>query len=156
VDSAEDTRHVTNHLEDVEARLRIGPSTAPTKQPELLTRRAWKASLSKRSTPSESDHPAIVPKCGLPLAPCPCKELLMAQTEIMTMRELCAYLKCHQTTIYRLIKRKALPHFKIGSDYRFVASEIATWTRQMERRPSTNRPALRRSRSLRKSVQSRP
>ncbi len=52
------------------------------------------------------------------------------------MRELCAYLKCHQTTIYLLIKCKVLPHSNIGSDYRFVASEIGTWTRRRERRPS--------------------
>jgi len=38
----------------------------------------------------------------------------MAHTEVMTMRELCVYSKCHQTAIYRPIKRKALPTLRSG------------------------------------------
>ena len=125
------------------------------KQPVLLTQSLEGILKQMLKASVRATIPRSLPKCGLPLA-LPCKEVLMAHTEVMTMRELCVYSRCHQTTIYRPIKRKALPHFKIGSDYRFVASEIATWTRRRERRPSWNGPALRRSRSARKSGRSRP
>ena len=45
----------------------------------------------------------------------------------MTVGEVAAYLKVHPKTIYRLAKRKELPSFRIGWEYRFRLSEIDEW-----------------------------
>ncbi len=46
---------------------------------------------------------------------------------VMTVDELAAYLKVHPSTIYRLIRKKGLPGFKIGSDWRFTTASIEKW-----------------------------
>jgi excisionase family DNA binding protein len=46
---------------------------------------------------------------------------------LMTVGEVAAYLKVHPKTIYRLAKRKELPSFRIGREYRFRLSEIDEW-----------------------------
>lgn len=50
----------------------------------------------------------------------------------MTVREVCAYLKVHQSTIYRLLKRKEIPAFRVGSDWRFNQEAIDKWRRSLE------------------------
>ncbi|MGA9722697.1 MAG: helix-turn-helix domain-containing protein [Candidatus Binatus sp.] len=47
--------------------------------------------------------------------------------EVMTVPELAAYLRVHDSTIYRLLKRNALPGFRVGSDWRFLKSSIDGW-----------------------------
>jgi excisionase family DNA binding protein len=47
--------------------------------------------------------------------------------EILTVKELAAYLRCHQSTIYRLVRRGEIPHFMLGSDFRFERSAIERW-----------------------------
>jgi excisionase family DNA binding protein len=44
----------------------------------------------------------------------------------MTLKELAAYLKIHPATVYRLLRRKALPGFKMG-DWRFNLEQIDQW-----------------------------
>jgi len=39
--------------------------------------------------------------------------------EVLTAAEVAEYLKVHPSTIYRLLKARALPAFKNGSDWRF-------------------------------------
>lgn len=51
----------------------------------------------------------------------------MAEREIMTIKQVCAYLQVHQSTLYRLCKRKQIPAFKVGSDWRFLKNQIDTW-----------------------------
>jgi excisionase family DNA binding protein len=43
---------------------------------------------------------------------------------IMTVRELAQYLRVHQGTLYKLIRRGQIPFFKIGADYRFNRETI--------------------------------
>jgi excisionase family DNA binding protein len=45
----------------------------------------------------------------------------------MTVSETAEYLKLHPTTLYRLLKRQAIPGFRIGSDWRFNVEEIDRW-----------------------------
>jgi excisionase family DNA binding protein len=45
----------------------------------------------------------------------------------MNVSELSEYLRVHRSTIYRLLKRGALPGFKIGSDWRFNVEAIDDW-----------------------------
>ena len=46
---------------------------------------------------------------------------------VMTVRELAAYLRVHQSTIYRLLRESDMPAFKVGSDWRFVKTAIDEW-----------------------------
>ncbi len=50
--------------------------------------------------------------------------------EILTIKEVAAYLKVTERTIYRLAAEKKIPAFKIGGTWRFPRSEIDQWIRQ--------------------------
>jgi excisionase family DNA binding protein len=47
--------------------------------------------------------------------------------EVMTMKEVAAYLRVAVPTITRLLKRGGIPGFKIGSDWRFNRAQIDAW-----------------------------
>jgi len=44
--------------------------------------------------------------------------------EILTLKQVAEYLKCHTSTIYRLAKHGGVPYFRLGSDFRFQKSTI--------------------------------
>jgi excisionase family DNA binding protein len=46
---------------------------------------------------------------------------------VMTLRELSAYLKVHPSTVYRLLKLNQIPGFRVGSDWRFNVESIDRW-----------------------------
>jgi excisionase family DNA binding protein len=46
---------------------------------------------------------------------------------VMTVREVAAYLRVHPGTIYKLLKRHQVPAFRIGSDWRFRIEAIDRW-----------------------------
>jgi excisionase family DNA binding protein len=48
-------------------------------------------------------------------------------SRVMTVKELSDYLKVHPSTVYRQLKRGALPAFKVGSDWRFNVESIDRW-----------------------------
>jgi excisionase family DNA binding protein len=54
-------------------------------------------------------------------------------SEIMRIDEVAAYLKVHPTTVYRLLKRKQLPAFRVGTDFRFRRADVDEWIREKER-----------------------
>jgi excisionase family DNA binding protein len=47
--------------------------------------------------------------------------------EVWTVRDLAKYLRCHTSTLYRLVNRGEIPHFRIGSDIRFRRFLIEKW-----------------------------
>lgn len=49
--------------------------------------------------------------------------------QLLTVKELASYLKCHTSTIYRLLYNGTLPAFKIGSDWRFSLKSVDDWIR---------------------------
>jgi excisionase family DNA binding protein len=51
---------------------------------------------------------------------------------VLTVADLCDYLKVHPSTIYRLLKTRQLPAFRIGSDWRFNVEEIERWLAERE------------------------
>ena len=61
------------------------------------------------------------------------KEFQAQPKTVMTIKELAAYLRLHQSTIYRLVKCGQLPAFKIGSDWRFTLEEIEAWVKRQPR-----------------------
>lgn len=52
--------------------------------------------------------------------------------KVMTVKEVSDYLHVHPSTIYRLIKRRQIPAFRIGSDWRFNIETIDRWRAQKE------------------------
>lgn len=51
---------------------------------------------------------------------------------VLTLEEVATYLRVHPSTIYRLLKKKELPGFKIGSDWRFNLESIDRWRADLE------------------------
>ena len=49
------------------------------------------------------------------------------ESPFLTVRECAALLQVHTSTIYRLLRRREIPAFQIGSDWRFDKRVIATW-----------------------------
>ena len=47
--------------------------------------------------------------------------------EIMTVSALARYLRCNRHTLYGLLKKKQIPAFKLGKDWRFFRSAIDEW-----------------------------
>jgi excisionase family DNA binding protein len=63
-------------------------------------------------------------------------------TRVLTVNDLCTYLKVHPSTIYRLLKTGELRAFRIGSDWRFNVEEIERWLTERERRPNATDSSL--------------
>jgi excisionase family DNA binding protein len=57
---------------------------------------------------------------------------------VMTLDEVAQYLHVHPSTIYRLLKEKRIPAFKLGSDWRFNQDSIERWVRKLETGPGTD------------------
>jgi excisionase family DNA binding protein len=46
---------------------------------------------------------------------------------VLTAEDLAQYLRVHRTSVYRFLKYKGLPGFKLGSDWRFRKSKVDAW-----------------------------
>ena len=55
------------------------------------------------------------------------------QPSILTLENVAQYLRVHPSTIYRLLKKKQLPAFKVGRDWRFNLESIDRWRNDAER-----------------------
>jgi len=51
---------------------------------------------------------------------------------VMTVEELSAYLRIHPTTLYRMIRKRQIPVFRVGSNHRFNRQAIDEWRRAQE------------------------
>jgi excisionase family DNA binding protein len=51
---------------------------------------------------------------------------------VLTLEEVAGYLRVHPSTIYRLLKKRKLPAFKVGSDWRFNLESIDRWRTEAE------------------------
>ena len=54
------------------------------------------------------------------------------ETDILTIKEVAAYLRLTEKTAYRLAAEGKLPGFKIGGSWRFRKSEIDEWIKTQE------------------------
>jgi excisionase family DNA binding protein len=50
-----------------------------------------------------------------------------SEANVMTLREVCAYLQIHKSTLMRLIDGRKIPCFRIGYHYRFNREQIDEW-----------------------------
>jgi excisionase family DNA binding protein len=64
---------------------------------------------------------------------------MQAQPRILTLQEVAEYLRVHRATIYRLLRLKKIPGFRIGSDWRFNIDEIDHWRREEEQAAASAR-----------------
>jgi excisionase family DNA binding protein len=51
---------------------------------------------------------------------------------VLTLEEVARFLKVHPSTVYRLLKKKQIPAFKMGSDWRFNQESIEKWVNERE------------------------
>ena len=58
------------------------------------------------------------------------------EPEMMTLRELAAYLKMPEKTLYRIAAEGKVPGFKVGASWRFRKSEVNKWIEQQEQAKS--------------------
>jgi len=54
----------------------------------------------------------------------------MPDKEIMTAKEVAAYLKLHPLTVHKYARAGKIPAFKIGSDWRFHKKHLERWIRE--------------------------
>ena len=47
--------------------------------------------------------------------------------EILTLKEVAAYLKLTEKTAYRLVSEGKLPGFKVGGSWRFKRDDLDAW-----------------------------
>jgi excisionase family DNA binding protein len=66
---------------------------------------------------------------------------------VMTLEEVAAYLRVHESTVYRLLKAQSIPAFKLGSDWRFNQESIDKWIAEGEQEHAAppSRPGRRTS-----------
>lgn len=50
--------------------------------------------------------------------------------EILTIKELSAYLKISEKTIYRLLSKNEIPAFKVGTAWRFKKETVDQWIKE--------------------------
>jgi excisionase family DNA binding protein len=49
------------------------------------------------------------------------------ESKILRVKELAEYLRCHPSTIYRLLRRHEIPAFRLGSDWRVNVEDVDAW-----------------------------
>jgi excisionase family DNA binding protein len=54
-------------------------------------------------------------------------DVASALPKVMTVLELAEYLRVHPTTVYRLLRAKQLPGFRVGYEWRFSVDVIDRW-----------------------------
>ena len=53
-------------------------------------------------------------------------------SDIMTIKEVCEYLKLNEKTAYRLASEKKIPGFKVGGSWRFDKTDIDKWIKNQK------------------------
>ena len=57
----------------------------------------------------------------------------MSNDEILTIKELAAYLKIAEKTAYRYVSESIIPGFKVGGSWRFHKKDIDQWIEQQKK-----------------------
>jgi len=55
--------------------------------------------------------------------------------QILTVEEVAEFLKVHSSTIYKLLKHRQIPAFRVGADWRFHSAQIEEWVKSRTRAP---------------------
>ncbi|MGO9452781.1 MAG: helix-turn-helix domain-containing protein [Candidatus Binataceae bacterium] len=65
-----------------------------------------------------------------------------APSPVMTVKECAEFLHIHPVTLYKLVRQRGIPFFKVGSDYRFNREQIGRWTQERTSTPPPHTTAL--------------
>lgn len=57
----------------------------------------------------------------------------MPEAEVLTLFEASKKLKVSERTLWQLAKDNAVPHFKVGKQYRFLSSALDEWALSQSR-----------------------
>lgn len=52
---------------------------------------------------------------------------VMVDNSVLTVREVAALLRVDEKTVYRLVKKRELPGFKVAGAWRFKRDDIESW-----------------------------
>ena len=52
--------------------------------------------------------------------------------KVLTLEEVGEYLHVHPSSVYRLLKNRRIPAFRMGSDWRFNQESIEQWVKKLE------------------------
>jgi excisionase family DNA binding protein len=63
----------------------------------------------------------------------PIRESANREAPVLTVQDVAKYLQVRPSTIYRLLKQRHLPAFKIGKDWRFNKESVDRWCVDGER-----------------------
>jgi excisionase family DNA binding protein len=58
---------------------------------------------------------------------------------VLTIKDVCDWLKVHPQTVYRLIRFHQFPAWRLGSDWRFNRAQIEEWALYQERAMTARR-----------------
>jgi len=58
--------------------------------------------------------------------------------QIMTVKEVAAYLKVNDRTVYRMAAAGEIPAFKVGASWRFKQTELEAWMAQRHNQNDRN------------------
>lgn len=56
----------------------------------------------------------------------------MADTLVLTVKDVAALLRVDEKTVYRLAKKKELPGFKVAGAWRFKRDDIESWIEEQK------------------------
>jgi len=51
-------------------------------------------------------------------------------SDIFTAEEICRYLKIPRSTLYKLVRDKKIPAFRVGRHWRFKKEQIEAWVEE--------------------------
>jgi excisionase family DNA binding protein len=60
------------------------------------------------------------------------RQPLKIKSPMLVVDEVARFLRTHPTTIYRLIKSKKIPAFRVGSEWRFDREEVDRWIKTQQ------------------------
>mgnify|MGYP006267626525 CR=1 FL=1 len=52
---------------------------------------------------------------------------VMVDNSVLTVKEVAALLRVDEKTVYRLVKKRELPGFKVAGAWRFKSEDIESW-----------------------------
>ena len=65
------------------------------------------------------------------------RQPLKIKSPMLVVDEVARFLRTHPTTIYRLIKSKKIPAFRVGSEWRFDREEVDRWIKTQQNTASS-------------------
>jgi excisionase family DNA binding protein len=66
------------------------------------------------------------------------KPVQAVPSPVLTAAEVCELLRINRSTVYRLIKERKIPSFRVGSEHRFSREAIDAWCQAQEEKFTSN------------------